>query len=168
MSHLVELRRTVAGVGVFLKQQALKNQALISLQGPVVSVPSRWTVQIGLQEHVDIEGSIPSYLNHSCEPTSYIDFQTRPIVVRAARDLPADAEVTFDYDLTEWDMASPFKCGCGSPQCRGLVRGLRYRPTEVKIGLYASLSPAMRCMVDRMTLAGSEVQATARSRSPSL
>ena len=87
---------------------------------------------------MDIQGTIPSYLNHSCDPSSYIDFSTRLLVVRATRDLKSDAEITFDYDLTEWDIASPFKCGCGSVHCRRVIRGLKHRPIEVK-RLYTAL-----------------------------
>lgn len=32
-------------------------------------------------------------------------------------------ELTFFYPSTEWDMAQPFDCHCGSENCLGKVRG---------------------------------------------
>ena len=66
----------------------------------------------------------------------------------------------FDYDSTEWDMAAPFDCGCGSPKCRGTVRGFRHLSDEQRAELIA-IAPHLQTELAR---AGREL-AGARRRS---
>ena len=49
-------------------------------------------------------------------------------VVVALRDIEAGEAITFFYPSTEWDMAQPFECGCGSTQCIKVVKGAKYLP----------------------------------------
>jgi hypothetical protein len=49
----------------------------------------------------------------------------------AARDIAAGEELTYFYPSTEWDMAQPFVCLCGAPQCIRLVVGAKYLPLDV-------------------------------------
>lgn len=62
------------------------------------------------------------FLNHSCEPNAFL----RGLTLVALDDIPEGAEITFDYNTTEWDMAHPFACVCGTPACVGVVRGYRH------------------------------------------
>jgi D-alanine-D-alanine ligase len=59
--------------------------------------------------------------NHSCDPnTAYAGLD-----VVALRDIARGEELTLDYaELCDGDMI-PFECRCGSPKCRGEVRGRR-------------------------------------------
>jgi len=116
-------------LGVVATTAVAAGHIVLALDGPIVSHPTRYTVQIGEAEHVDAEaaasdGSYPvwRFLNHSCEPNTRLE--GRALV--AIADIRTGDEVTFDYDTTEWDMASPFPCACGASTCRGLVRGFRH------------------------------------------
>lgn len=40
-------------------------------------------------------------------------------------------ELSFFYPSTEWDMAQPFECLCGSKECRGTISGAKDMPAEV-------------------------------------
>ena len=42
------------------------------------------------------------------------------------RDIAEGEVVTFHYCTTEYDMASPFDCQCGSARCMGVIRGARH------------------------------------------
>src|SRR5208337_2618791 len=57
--------------------------------------------------------------NHSCDPNVGVKGQ---IIVVARRPIIEGEELTFDYDTTETS-AEPFKCRCGSSNCRGLIDG---------------------------------------------
>jgi len=57
-------------------------------------------------------------INHSCAPN--IEERNRTGI--ALRDLAAGEEVTLDYDRIAI-LEEPFPCRCGSPGCRGIVRG---------------------------------------------
>ncbi len=90
--------------------------------------PTRYSVQTGLQTHID-ELSKIAYFNHSCDPNTVFD--TSELVIRALRDVAAGDELTFFYPSTEWEMATPFVCRCGAPQCIRVVAGARFLSADV-------------------------------------
>ena len=58
--------------------------------------------------------------NHSCDPnTEYAGLD-----VRAARAISAGEELTLDYGALYGADMEPFKCRCGTPSCRGWIRGV--------------------------------------------
>lgn len=84
------------------------------------------TVQVAPERHVQLD--MLGNLNHSCRPNTAIDAQAR--TVTACRQiLPGDV-LTFFYPTTEWDMARPFRCQCGEPECLGYIAGARYLAVE--------------------------------------
>ncbi len=84
--------------------------------------PTQHTVQAGRFKHIEV-GLIAS-LNHSCNPNLVLD-TTRMLVI-AAREISEGDELTFFYPSTEWEMAVPFICACGSTNCIHVVAGARY------------------------------------------
>lgn len=105
---------------------------LFRIVGSETCTPTKYSVQIGRDLHVDHDSTVDEtdrirrfywrYMNHACEPTTRID--DRRVV--ALRDIASLEAVTFDYNTTEYDMAEPFRCTCGSRSCVGNVRGARY------------------------------------------
>ena len=58
--------------------------------------------------------------NHACEAnTGY-----RGLDLVALRDIQTGEELTLDYGLVYDDRMPPFECRCGSPLCRGVIRGI--------------------------------------------
>jgi hypothetical protein len=88
----------------------------------ISSKPTQYTVQAGRYKHIEV-GIIAS-LNHSCNPNLVLD-TTRMLII-AARDIFLGDEFTFFYPSTEWEMAVPFICACGSTNCIHVVAGARY------------------------------------------
>jgi hypothetical protein len=88
----------------------------------VFNKPTQHTVQAGRYKHIEV-GLIAS-LNHSCNPNLVLD-TTRMLII-AARDVSVGDEFTFFYPSTEWEMAIPFICACGSSNCIHVVAGARY------------------------------------------
>ena len=86
----------------------------------VVAAADRFTVQVGAQTHIDDLGPL-TYLNHSCAPNAILD--TTELTLTAIRDIAAEEDLTFFYPSTEWQMAEPFACHCGTPSCVGVVAG---------------------------------------------
>lgn len=105
---------------------------LFAIDGDLTPVPSRYSVQVAEGLHVDLpEGRQPDelldeffwrFMNHSCEPNAAI----RGRDVFALRDIEPWEEITFDYNTTEFEMAEPFDCCCGSQRCVGRVRGFSF------------------------------------------
>ncbi|CEP19225.1 hypothetical protein [Parasitella parasitica] len=90
--------------------------------------PKRYSsVQISAIEHVELNSDL-LYLNHSCDPSTYLDVSKRAIV--ALKDIKQGDELTFFYPSTEWDMAQAFDCWCGAAKCIGRVNGARHLSTE--------------------------------------
>jgi hypothetical protein len=116
---------------------------LFTLVGREIPAPTRYSVQVGRALHLDPDCSEDEfelvrryfwrYLDHACDPTTVI----RDREVIAIREIAEGDGVTFDYNTTEYDMAEPFQCRCGSDQCVGIVRGARH------------LTPAQRARVAR-------------------
>jgi hypothetical protein len=88
----------------------------------VSNKPTQLTVQAGRYKHIEV-GIIAS-LNHSCNPNLVLD--TTNMLIIAARDISIGDELTFFYPSTEWEMAVPFICACGSTNCIHVVAGARY------------------------------------------
>lgn len=92
-----------------LVEPAKADEVVHTLDGPVFSSPTKYTVRVGPGEH--LIDPVAQYMNHSCSPTFRIDGRN----VIALGDYEAGAEVTFDYATTEEpSLAAPFVCDrCG-------------------------------------------------------
>lgn len=119
-------------------------EEILALDGVVRSTPTRYSIQIGLDRHLDGMGPVDA-TNHHCDPGAFIDFSDPGrIVLRTLRDLSVGDEVSIHYCATEYDMASPFDCHCGAEFCLGRVRGYRYVADDVARSLEPRLSPELR------------------------
>jgi hypothetical protein len=83
--------------------------------------PSYLTVQTGDDRHITLQPSFLQYINHSCSPNVVFDTDAM-LLVCIDPIMPGD-QFTFFYPSTEWVMAQPFACRCGSPNCIGQVAG---------------------------------------------
>lgn len=105
---------------------------LFWIEGRESSRASRYSVQIARDLHVEADPSLPleeildrhswRYMNHSCEPNTVV--RGREFI--ALREIERGEAVTFNYNSSEYDIAEPFACGCGSPRCEGTIRGFRH------------------------------------------
>src|SRR4051812_45455876 len=67
-----------------------------------VPSPKRYsTVQISRDVHVELNSDFV-YMNHSCDPSVYID--TARMIIVAQKDIAEGGTLTFFYPSTEWDM----------------------------------------------------------------
>ena len=58
------------------------------------------------------------YLNHSCEPNTYLRYDEGGIHIVALRNIEAGSELTVDY-LINNSGGDSWLCNCGSARCRG-------------------------------------------------
>jgi hypothetical protein len=82
--------------------------------------PAWCTIQVSKDKHVNIVEPL-LYMNHSCNPSVNID--TSKGLVISNRDLSEGDAVTYFYPSTEWKLAQPFDCWCGSQKCLKTVSG---------------------------------------------
>lgn len=67
------------------------------------------------------------FLNHSCDPNCETDERDGRIWITAIRNIPAGAELTYDYCLYDGG-DDEARCNCGAPSCRGTM----YSRSEVR------------------------------------
>jgi SET domain-containing protein len=129
----IEVRNNASYKGVFAREDIKKGSVILYLKGTVSTQPSKYTIQLGNQRHLNAPAARNSkdafdycweYLNHHCEPNSYLN--ATELTFRALRDIASGEEITFNYLTTESEMAKPFDCTCGSPNCFGFVQGLNF------------------------------------------
>ena len=97
--------------------------------GTIAAEPTYLTVQVGIGKHITLQPVFLQYINHSCEPNVF--FNTTTMQLTALKEISKDAEFTFFYPSTEWQMIQPFQCYCGSPDCLGEIRGAAFLPKNV-------------------------------------
>lgn len=86
-----------------------------------LSEPSFLTIQTGIGKHILLQPEYLQYTNHSCEPNVFFD--TTKMELITLRDISEGEELCFFYPSTEWEMAQPFHCHCGSKKCLHIIRG---------------------------------------------
>lgn len=97
--------------------------------GSIHSTPTYLTVQTGDDKHITLQPEFLQYINHSCDPNVFFDTTTMELV--CIKPMETGDEFTFFYPSTEWDMAQPFECHCGSTNCLGTINGAAKLSKEV-------------------------------------
>jgi hypothetical protein len=118
--------------GVYAVESIAAGQIFMRIEGERRDRPSRFSVQMGWNLHIDVNEDLSikemidrfpwRFLNHSCDGNTMI--QGNCLV--ALRLICSGEEVTFNYNTTEYEMACPFTCNCGSPFCIGEIRGFKF------------------------------------------
>lgn len=144
---LMEVRDAGGHKGVFARE-VIEEGTIIRLKGSVSRVPSRHSLQLDRERHLIVpdqahEADRPDYfwkyLNHSCHPNGHID--TRGPSFHALRRIARGEECTFNYLTTEYEMAEPFECLCGSVDCFGVIGGYARLNAEERSRLSAHAAP---------------------------
>ncbi|HEV7684421.1 MAG TPA: SET domain-containing protein [Pyrinomonadaceae bacterium] len=130
---VIEVQNNDGFKGVFAKEAISRDSIIFRLKGTISKTPTKYTIELGNSQHLkfpairkpkdDIDYCW-QYLNHCCEPNGHMNTTERTF--RALRDIAAGEEITFNYLTTESEMAVPFNCRCGSPNCFGLIQGRNF------------------------------------------
>ena len=96
--------------------------------GTIQDHPTYLTVQTATSKHITLMPEFLQYINHSCAPNVFFDTTSMQLI--CLRPLQPGDELTFFYPSTEWDMAQPFVCNCGSEECLQLINGASHLSAE--------------------------------------
>lgn len=128
------MRSHAGSSGVYATRGFDRGEEVFRLTGSVGPRPSRYSIQIDVDRHLepfDGGNGAPAsrsaswkYLNHSCNPNLEVDSTATRFVAR--HDIAAGDELSFNYLTTEWEMATPFECRCGSVQCFRHIAGFKH------------------------------------------
>jgi len=91
--------------------------------------PNKYTVQVSDEIHIILHPGFLQYMNHSCDPNVFFD--TKKMQLSSLKDIHAGDEFTFFYPSTEFAMASPFNCFCGSNNCLHKIQGASFLSQEI-------------------------------------
>ena len=108
-----------------------KGDVILSIEGKIQTTPSKYSIQKNKTEHIhpysdrsdDIESEW-KYINHSCNPNSFLAIDENLIIAR--RNILSGEEIRFNYNTTEYKLSAPFQCKCKSENCIGEIKGFRY------------------------------------------
>ena len=153
-SSQIEMREVEGYIGLFAKEDIIEGSVMFYLKGEVSIHPNKYSIQLDLNKHLDFPAVRKAnddldycwqYLNHSCEPNGYMNIEE--FTFRALRSVRKGEEITFNYLTTEFELATPFNCQCGSARCFGFIQGNKYLTTiqmaELLL-LVASACPEIR------------------------
>jgi SET domain-containing protein len=136
----------IHGTGVFAKRPIPRGTRVIEYQGrrlPKAQLleeaergERKLTYVLNLDEQTAIDGAEDGndarFVNHSCEPNCEIYIFDGIPYLYAMQEIPAEAELTFDYKLQSARShrlsrslsRELFPCHCGAPACRGTLVAL--------------------------------------------
>jgi len=138
----VEVRKSkVRGKGVFALQDIKKEDVILEIDDShVVENPSELT-EYQREHHCDYlsYGKVvlmqppEVYINHSCDPSTYVKTINGIRRVIAMRDIRKGEEITDDYSINGYNDGI-FECHCGSNNCRGVYQGNFFKlPKNIQI-----------------------------------
>ena len=141
--HVLALRAFAAG------------EVILGFEGLIVDSPTRMTLQLDEDSHLDVPHHLSAeqvredfpwqFLNHSCAANGVL----RGRQLAALSPIEAGDEVTFNYNTTEYDMSTPFDCGCGAKGCGGrAVRGFKHLSCSEQEALRPFLAPHLLRFLD--------------------
>jgi hypothetical protein len=84
--------------------------------------------------------------NHCCDPNVGLSGQ---IGLIAMRDIAAGEEVCLDYAMCDGSDYDEFECTCGSPKCRGHIRGDDWKRPELWERYEGYFSPYLQRRITR-------------------
>lgn len=113
----MEVREINGMKGLFSTTNFRTGDVVCKIVGEKISEPSRTSVQVGINEHIDVKEPI-MYINHRCNGN--IGLKNDTFV--AIEDIACGDEITFDYNETELVLAEPFNCR----DCGQLLKGKRF------------------------------------------
>lgn len=137
----------IHGRGVFANQPVPKGELVLEIDDsePVLDRGQLSPEQaIFIDVFVAVDGtqkttwmkSPERFINHSCEPNTYVRTDMRSGVRRtwALKNIRMGEELTWDYALNIWEeWIRPVACHCGAESCLGMIRGNYFTlPKEIQ------------------------------------
>ncbi len=150
-SAKLDVAMTNGRKGLFALVSIDRDEILIDLNGEnTFFSPTRRSLQIGERKHVFGREETIGYVNHSCEPNSFLDFSC--LCVRALRNIQSGEEVKVNYAVTEYEMHDSFRCDCRSPACLRMIRGFKFLTRDQQLELQPYLAPHLLKKLDQEIL----------------
>lgn len=169
----------IDGTGIFAAKD-IRSGELLMIWGGVVISQQEYTermdqyrystlVQIDDDRYLglradDLSDSMDEYLNHSCDPNSWLMDE---VTVAARRDIRAGEEVTMDSALWNADDGEEYsengECKCGSALCRKIITPYDWKRPELQQRYAGHFSPFIARRIKEMQANSTERTSTRRT-----
>jgi SET domain-containing protein len=122
-------RSKLHGWGVFALEPINKNKRIIDYAGELITNKQSenredrylrkgciWVFRVNRNwsRDANVGGNVARFINHSCEHNCWVEVVDKTIWIRAARNIKAGEELSYDYN-TEGDKTIPCRC---RPNCK--------------------------------------------------
>lgn len=123
--------------GLYARKDTNAGSVIFPLRGRISTGGNKYSIQLSRDKHLDFPlvrkpnddlDYAWQYVNHSCEPNGFVNAAEYSFC--ALRDIRRGEEITFNYLMTEHELASPFLCECQSEKCFGFIRGYKFLTAE--------------------------------------
>ena len=127
------------GRGVFAAKDFKKNNLVLEIDDTHVVedenklTPEQHAFDLDYLENKIVLMQEPEkYINHSCDPNTYVKTKNNIRQILAMRDISKGDEITYDYSING-DNEGTFECRCGSKNCRKIYQGNFFKlPIEIQ------------------------------------
>lgn len=92
---------------------------------PAVLINHSCDANVGIRNNQNYNATVDNDIDEQAQSVGAYDFF-------ALRPIPKDRELTWDYEASEWELCTPFECGCGSQQCRGTLSGFKHNGDTIR------------------------------------
>ena len=133
--------------GLFAQANIVEDEVLLTFDGPVLNHPTRFSIQLDDDKHIEGTSDSNAFLNHSCDANAYVDWKAP--CLRAKKGIRKGEEIAYNYLTTDYELREPFTCKCGSPQCMGEIKGFKHLAREEQRKLEPWLPAFLIRKVDR-------------------
>lgn len=136
MADSIYIADCAFGRGVFAARPIRRGETILRYHGPrydrdhpIHHTPgAAMLLQTGARTYI-LPESPAVLVNHSCCPNAGLVGNRRLVAI--ADILPGE-QVTFDYSTSMDDGIWTMTCGCGHPECRGVVMDFRHLPERLR------------------------------------
>jgi SET domain-containing protein len=130
LPRVVRRRSKLHGWGVFALEPINKNTRVIDYAGELIDHKESlkretkylrrgeiwcFTVNRRWVRDANVDGNVARFINHSCTPNCYSHIVGQTIWIRAARNINAGEELTYDY-YTDGEKVIQCRCRPGCPR----------------------------------------------------
>jgi SET domain-containing protein len=136
------VKKSRNGKGVFAMKDFAANEILFEIKGELLSGYIDEEIEDKVRDnmirfdadyYISPKGEIGDFLNHSCEPNSYIVKKHNKLFLISLLPISKNHEVLMDYSIiTGSDDVWQMDCNCGAESCRGVVKSFDKLPKGLR------------------------------------
>lgn len=93
---------------------------VFKFHGAILKEQTLFTLQLAPGVYIE-DPVVMGKILHSCDPNMVCDVPSKTFT--AVRPIAVGEFLTMDYETTEDELFRSFDCHCGSPRCRGSIKG---------------------------------------------